>query len=465
MTPPGPRHIEPIAHLVPELKSLLEEKQWDILRELLQDISPLDLTESWYQFPRHDQLNLFKLMDPKCALPLFEGLNLEDQTFILKSIEEASAANMLENLPAKDVAELIHKLPKRAVKKMASLIRREDAVQKIKQAMTYRAGTAGSLMHPEFIKLGLRMTAKNALSLIQAVSRSEKPYLLRSLYVISAQEQVTGCVQLEDLISAPPDSLVQDLMMSVEPIKISPATHQEEVAALFSRYSLLSAPVVDPDDRILGIIVLQDIPDIISAAATEDIAKMAGTRAEEFRVRSVLRIAWFRAPFLLATLITQVGVSFVMRHFGYALQEILALSTFIPLVAAMGGNVGTQSATVFVRSLALGNLKGRAKYMSVFREAGTGLVLGAGYGLLVGSVAWVMFPQMQVNFYLVVGLSVSISMTWASIAGALGPILFEKIGIDPATAVGPMVTTLSDLVSITLYFVLAVILLLGGRFS
>jgi len=457
----GAQHIEPIAHLVPELKSLLSDRQWDVLKELLVDISPIDLADSWYQFTHEEQETIFRLLDPKAALIFFEALSPDGQMRLFKTAESDSLAPVLEEMPTKDIAEIFHRLPKRTVRRMMTLVKGYDAVEKIKTAMQYAPGSAGALMHPEFIRLTPRMTTHLALRLIQNITRNDNKELLRSLFVVGADGTVIGGLALEDLVASPSDLAISDLMTSVEPIKVLPETDQERVAALFSKFNMLSTPVVDANDRLLGVIHIDDILNVINAEATEDIAKMAGTTAEEFRDRSVFRIAWYRAPWLFATLVTQVVVSFVMRHFNFVLQEYIALATFLPLVAAMGGNVGSQSAMIFVRSLALGRLKGRAKYFAVLREAATGCMLGLFYGTLVAGIAYLLYGQQYgLNFVLVVGCSVWIAMMWASIAGAAGPIVFEKIGADPATAMGPMVTTTTDLFSITVYFVLAMQLLM-----
>jgi len=427
----------------------------------MEDLRPEDLAQSWTRLSDHEKVEMFQLLDPKSALVLFESLDTPDQTFLLKSLEDHSITKILENMPPSDIAGIFHTLPKKIKTRMMTLSRHTDAVRRIEKAMEYKPTTAGALMHPEYVAINPKMTAQNALWLVQSITHVREKHLLRSLYVLNSKGKLIGGITLEDLISAPPDILVQDLMSSVLPYKLTPEMDQEHVSELFTRYNVLAAPVVDAEDQILGVVMIDDIIKVVRQEADEDLAKIAGTRSDEFHERSFLRIAWIRAPWLLATLATQLVVSLVMRHFQFVLQEVIALATFLPLVAAMGGNVGSQSAMITVRSLAIGKHKGGAKLVAVLREAATGTLLGAGYGLLVGVIAWVMYGSTYgMGFVWVVGLAVFAAMLWASIVGATGPLVFEKIGADPATAMGPMVTTTTDLFSITVYFLLAILLLM-----
>jgi len=308
------------------------------------------------------------------------------------------------------------------------------------------------------------MSAQNALTLIHSVSRETKrKHLLRSLYVTSYKGELLGRLSLETLVSAAPDSFLVDLMSTVEPIKVNPDVDQEEVAQLFSKYDLLSAPVVDRQtNRLIGIIVVDDIIDVIRQEATEDIAKMVGSRVEEFRSRSSFRIAWYRSPWLMVALLGQFLVFGVIRYFEFVLNEVIALASFLPLIAAMGGNVGSQSAMIFVRNMAIGQVRGKHKYLTILKEIRVGLVMGVFYGMLAGAVAYVFYHQMfGVEFAIVVGISVCSAIVLAATCGVVGPVVLDKLGFDPATAVGPMITTTTDFMSILFYFILASVMLLG----
>jgi len=456
------KQVEPVAHMIPEIQDLFESKAWEVLKDLLQDIRSEDMAESWYRFSEDQKLGIFKLLSTKSVLVLFESLELSDQKFLIKTLDDKNITPLLEGIPPSDVAELFHTLPQKVVRRMVSLVRKKDAVKRIQLLMEFEPDTAGSLLHPEFITLHPQMTSRAALSVIHSVSRIHEKKHLWALYVTSNQGELLGALTLENLIAAAPDSFLKDLMTTVDHIKMAPEMDQEQVALVFAKYDLLSAPAVDKENKLLGIIMVDDIIDVIKDEATEDIAKMVGSRADEFQEKSVFRIAWFRSPWLLATLGGQYLVFLVIRHFEFALGEVIALASFLPLIPAMGGNVGAQSAMILVRNIATGQLKGPAKYKAVVRETAIGFILGTLYGFLTGAIAFLLYgPVFGIEFCILVAISVWAAMCVAAVAGAAGPLVLEKMGIDPATAVAPMVTTITDLLGISIYFSLAVWMLLG----
>ncbi|MBF0254311.1 MAG: magnesium transporter [Candidatus Omnitrophica bacterium] len=455
--------LEPVAHLVPEIKELCENKQWDVLKDILEDVRPEDVAESWYRFSDDEKIGIFKLLGPQAALVFFENLEVGDQTYLLKSLDERNIAPLLEGIPASDVAELFHTLPKRVVKRMKSLVRKKDAMQRIELLMKFEPETAGALLQPEFIRLTPRMTARAALSMIQSIGRTQRRKHLSALYVTDSEGSLLGMLSLQDLVVAVADLPLGELMVSAEYFKLTPGLDQERVASIFAKYDLVSAPVVDANNKLLGVIFVDDIIDVIRSEASEDIAKMAGTQPEEFEERSLLRIAWFRFPWLLATLGGQFVVFSVIRHFEFAIVEVLALASFLPLVPAMAGNIGSQSAMILVRNLATGQLRGAAKYAALVKEVSIGVMLGLVYGLMTGAIAWLFYGQIVgPRLPLVIMLSVWAAMTASTAAGAIGPVILERLGVDPATAMGPLVTTLSDIMAISIYFSLATLLLVRG---
>lgn len=285
------KSLEPIAHLTPEIQDLFKEKKLQVLKDLIIDIRPEDFAESWYRFTENERLGVFKLLEPKSALVLFESLEINDRAFLLKSLDSNNLAPLLEGVPATDVAETFHTLPVKMVKRMVSLVRKKDAIKQINLLMEFDIDSAGSLLHPEFIKLTPGLTSKAALSTIHSVSRLKDRKHLWALYVTSKEGFLLGAVTLEGLISSAPDSKLEDIMTSVEYFKTLPDTDQEHVASIFAKYDLLSMPVVDEENKLLGIILVDDIIDVIKQEATEDIAKMVGSRVDEFQERNIFKIA------------------------------------------------------------------------------------------------------------------------------------------------------------------------------
>ena len=450
-----------IALFFPEIRELLQEKNYTLLKQLLKACSPLDFADVWKRFTEEERLQIFKLLPANSALKLFEILEIEEQKFLLAKLNEESVSPLLDNIDSPDLAKIFHKMSPRAVKKMTGMIRRQDALAHVDQVMQYPENTAGSLMHPEFVKLAPKMTARQALLCLQAITRPGQKEHLYGLYVTDDGGKILGTLTLQDLVSAPPDEQLYEMMSSVETIKVKPETDQEEVSKTFSKYQINSAPVVDDQNCLIGVLTAGDIISVVRQEATEDIAKMAGTQAADVLEHSVFRIVRLRMPWLVVTIFGEIFASYIIKSYETTLTKIIALASFSPLIAAMGGNVGSQSATIVVRSIALGQVNGHQKFKTIFREMRVGLMLGILYGTFLGLVAYVLYGQRYtIEFSYVVGLGMCISMTIAATMGAIEPIIFDRLGIDPATATGPLITTITDILTIFSYFTLATLLLI-----
>ncbi|MBI4352787.1 MAG: magnesium transporter [Candidatus Omnitrophica bacterium] len=449
-----------ITLLVPEIKELLAEKNYVLLKQVMRESNPLDFADAWKRFAEEERLQLFKLLPGTAALKLFEILDIEDQRYLLGKLSEENVTPLLEGMESPDLAKLFHKMSPRLAKKMTSLIKRQEALAHIDLLMKFPEHSAGSLMHPEFVKLTPKLTAKQATSLLQAIARPYEKEHLYSLFVTDEEGRLLGALTLQDLFSAPEDERLSELMTSAEAVKVRPETDQEEAAKLFSKYGLTAAPVVNGENRLVGILTAKDILSVVRQEATEDIAKMAGTRASDVEERSVLKIVRFRMPWLVTTLLGELLVAAIIRAFEPTLSEMLVLASFLPLIAAMGGNVGSQSAMIMVRSIALGTVNGNGKFRAVFREARVGFLLGLCYAVILGLAAFFLFGRSFSDIFpVIIGLSICVSMTVAATIGSVGPLLLQRVGVDPATATGPLITTTTDIISTSFYFVIATVML------
>ena len=450
-----------IALFFPEIRELLTERNYSLLKQVMKACSPLDFADVWKKFTEEERLQVFKLLPANSALKLFEILHLEDQRFLLAKLNEESVTPILDNLNSPDLAKIFHRMSPRAVKKMTGLIKRQESLAQIDIVMKYPENTVGSLMHPEFIRLSPKMTANQALNRLQAITRPGQKEHLYSLFVTDEDMKLLGTLSLQDLVSAPEDEQLYEMMSSCEQIKLKPEMDQEPAAQLFSKYDLSSAPVVGSDDRLLGVLTVKDIVSVIRQEAAEDIAKMAGTKMIELDEPSAFKIVRFRSPWLIVTLVGGTFISMIIKSFEPLLAEIIALASFSPLIAGMGGNVGTQSASVVVRQLALGQVTGSKKKLQIVtREMGVGILMGALYGTVLALVAYGIYGQQYgYHFSLVVGSAMLTAMTIAATMGAVGPLLFDNFGIDPATAAGPIVSTTTDIFSNLIYFSMAAWLL------
>ena len=455
--------VKAYALFLPELKQLLAQKDYATLKTVLREINPVDLAEGWKEFTPEERVTLFQMLGQRRAVVVFEELDVEDQTSLLQAIGEQAAGQIVNEMPSGEVAHLLRKLPQRLVRRLSNLVKRQETVDRLQQALSYPPRTAGALMHTDVIQLKESMTAGQALELIQVVTRTHlhQEGLLSTLYVTNGQKRLAGCVSIQELVDAPRDSLIKELISSVAAIQIPALMDQEEAARLVAKYNLLSAPVVDDDGRLTGVLLVDDVIDIIKQETNEDIAKMVGTRAEEFLRQPAMRVVGFRLPWLVTTIIGEFAVSMVIKFFGGTLQQVVALASFFPLIAAMGGNVGAQSATVVVRGLATGEIRPEEWRRVLWLEFRVGVTLGLCYGVVVGGFAHLLYgPQQGWPLSVVVALGMLTSMTVASSMGSLEPFIFKHFNIDPATATGPLITTITDLIATSAYLALGTIILL-----
>ncbi|MDY6953414.1 MAG: magnesium transporter, partial [Thermodesulfobacteriota bacterium] len=316
------------------------------------------------------------------------------------------------------------------------------------------AQTAGGIMLPDFIALKDDSTAREAIEALQKEYVDvEMPFYL---YVIDDHDNLVGVISLRQLVVVPPETRLKSIM-TTDVVSVKTNMDQEEVARIVARYNVLAVPVIDENNKLVGIVTVDDVIDIIRAEATEDILKMAGAGGDLVESQSLLRSARIRLPWLLASWIGGVIAFFVISHFQTTLSKLVYLAAFIPIIMGMGGNIGTQSSTIVVRGLATGQLDMKQIWQVVFKELAVGFLLGFVYGALLGFVAHLRYDLWLLG--VTVGLAVMSSMTIAAMVGSLVPMVFARINIDPAVATGPFVTTSIDILSVSFYFWIATLLL------
>ena len=452
-------NIQTWALFLPEIKELILEKNFPELKKLLKGIHPVDIAEGWNRFTPQEKLLVFKLSEIRRAIEIFEELDFEEQTFILNNLEDRSISELLTDMASDEKAKLFKNLPDRIRKKMSALLKKED-IEVVRKIAEYPEHTAGRLMSTDFITITSQVTAKQALEKIQACARLHRIVTIYAMYVIDDKNLLIGGVTLRRLISAPQDIKISEIMSPVRLIKIKSTADQEDVAKLFSKYDLTAAPVVDDENHLIGVITIDDVVDVINQEATEDMTKMAGTSPKELTKLSATSVAKLRLPWLVATCFGEILVSNVIKHYNPTLQSIIALASFSPLIAAMGNNVGTQSSTISVRALATGEIKDSEVWRVGFLELKVGVFMGLFYGLFAAIVSLIMYPELGLKFALVIVMAMTAALTVASTAGGIEPFFFRKIGVDPATATGPLIATFTDIVGVTTYLGLATWLLL-----
>jgi magnesium transporter len=309
-------------------------------------------------------------------------------------------------------------------------------------------------MTPSFFALGQAATVHEAIEAIQGAEDAETVFYV---YVLDEEDRLVGVMTLRQLITSSPTSTLRQVMNS-DVIRVHVSIDQEQVARLVAKYDLLAIPVVDEGGRLVGIITVDDVIDVLREEATEDVFKMAGTSQEELVYGNrVVPIARIRLPWLVVNLFGGILTGTILWWFRATVEQIIALVSFVPVITAMGGNVGTQSSSILVRAFATGRVDLEQFPAHLWKEVRVGLVLGILCGILVAGAAIVWHG----NPYLgaVVGLSMAVAMTVAAAMGTLAPTFFRKIRIDPAVASGPFVTTANDITGILIYLSTATVFL------
>ncbi len=449
--------MDVIALFLPEIKEMVSSKDFNALKDLLKSMHSIDLAEGWRYLEPDQKIILFKLLSPRKAIEVFESLKFEDQTHILNNLDNASVSLIINEMAPDERADLFKELPSKVFKKLLSLAKKEEA-QDINKLVVYKEDTAGSLMTTEFVELRKEMSAKQAIISVQENLRSEYRGDIYSLFVVDENRKLVGSIALQDLLKAPPDILVKDIMESADLVKIYVEADTEEVISQFKKYDLPDAPIVDKDNVLLGIITVDDIVDTMEKETTKDIYEIGKMSAEggeliSYSRTTIVELVRRRAGWLILLLIFDFLTGTVLKSFEHSLNSLVALAFFIPMLLDTGGNAGAQTSITIIRGLATGDVTFKNVLRIIKLELSAALLMS----LVIGSVAFGRAFLLQKDFVLaiVVGLSMGSIAILAIGTGVALPLLSKKVGLDPAVLAGPITTSVVDVVGLIIYFKVA----------
>ena len=424
--------------------------------KLIDKTHPADLALLFRYFNENEQDEIFSKLKP--SEKTAEFLNDLDELIGIRILENESherIASILEHASSNEQAYLIGLLDEKYASSVIDLLQ-ADKQEELEEMMAYPEDSAGILMYTDVFTLHEETKARDAINALQDQEDAEMVFYL---YTLDDEGRLTGVISLRDLVTTPGDTKLKDIM-SKQIHVVRPETDQEEVARIVSQYNFLAVPVVDSDDRLLGIVTVDDVVDIIREEATEDFLQMVGAgKDREILLKSSWENARMRLPWLFASWVGGIMAAFIIGIFDNVLQSTIALAAFIPVIMGMGGNIGTQSSTIIVRGLATGRVSIENSMRILFKEIRVGLMLGILYGLLLGVFAMLKFLDVSPMLGVVVGVSICISMIIAATIGSLVPLILNRFEIDPAIATGPFVTTSIDILGVACYFLIAISLL------
>ena len=422
------------------------------LIKLINKTHPADLAIVFRYFNDDEQVQVFDLMKENDHT--LEFLVELDDTIIEKLLNVKNPERIVEliqNASTNDQSYILGTLERLQAKSVIDLLKKEEQ-EEIEEIMGYPPDSAGTMMATDVFTLYQDTTCGEALRTLQDQRDAEMVFYL---YITNEDNSLVGVASLRALATTPSNTLLKDIMVK-RVHSVRPETDQEDVAQIVAQYNFLAVPVVDSDERLLGIVTVDDVVDVIREEATEDFLQMAGVgKDREILLKSSWENAKVRLPWLFASWIGGVVAATVIGSYEHMLESIIALAAFIPVIIGMGGNVGTQSSTIIVRGMATGRIEIGNELMILVKELKVGLILGVLYGVLLGLFAHLRFIGTDPMLGLVVGLSIACSMLIAVTVGSFTPLILRKLDIDPAIATGPFVTTSIDILGVLFYFAIA----------
>jgi len=442
----------------------------DTVERLLRRNATMHLIKILNKTHPADIAYLFKLLNEKSARTVFELLpDVETAAEVISEMEPSFRSEFLEMIDVDrlveilsamaddDTAAIIAELPEDIREQILVRMSDEDT-EEVAELLSYPEDTAGRIMTTDFLTLPETLTAGEA---TREVRRAAETEMVFYLYLMDEDGHLSGVLSLRQLVTASDEMVLSDLMIR-DVVKVHVTTDQEEAARLVSRYNLLAVPVVDHNEVLVGIITVDDVIDVLREEATEDILKMAGTSEEEISTFSVLRSVKVRLPWLIVTWLGGVGAMKLIGAFEGQFTGHIAvfatLAAFVPIIMGMGGNIGTQSLSITVRGLATGRIDPQLLGRVILKEIRVGFLLGIACGIPLMLVGWLL--NSSITLGLAVGLAICCNMIVAALMGTLLPLFAVKLHIDPAVASGPFVTTCSDIIGISIFFLIASIFLL-----
>lgn len=426
---------------------------WSHAVRLLEKSHPADIAYVLDRVTLADRASLFALITaPEIRADVLTLLQFATRADLLAGLEPAAAGQIVRHMPLDDAAETLRELSEERSDEILSSL--GESADELEYLLEYTEGTAGAIMSPKFVALAEELEVTAAIAHVRSHGDADTSFYV---YVVDERQYLLGVVSLRQLILQPPDKRLRDLM-TLDPVRVATDTDQEEVARIVGRYDILAVPVVDASNRLVGVVTVDDVIDVMRQEATEDILKLAGTTTEETKAPGLLRGAWIRFPWLVASFIGGIGGVALLSLFSDALSRTVQIAFFLPVILGMGGNVGNQCSMVIVRGIATGRLDVSSLRRILVHEAGTTLLLATTFSLAL-AIAAVLLGFGPTRFPLAVALGIFCSITIAASVGTLLPLFFSRVGVDPAVASGPLVTTSTDVMGILAFSLIAVLLL------
>ena len=442
--------------MINDIIELITSKQYAKLKAILSDMEPVDIAQLFDDLPERYMPLLYRLLPKESAAEVFVELDSDTQEMLIRGFSDTELKDVLDELYLDDAVDIIEEMPSNVVKRIIKHSAPEMR-HSINEILKYPKDSAGSIMTIEFIELKEDMTVRDAFTKIRRTGVDKET--IYTCYVTDRNRVLKGLVSAKDLLLSEEDCVISDIMEK-NPICVNTMDDKEDVARALSKYDFLSLPVVDNENRLVGIVTVDDAIDVIEEEATEDIEKMAAITPSEkpYLKTGVWDTFLQRIPWLLLLMISATFTARIIAHFETALQSSLVLSTFIPMLMDTGGNSGSQASVTIIRGISLDEIDFGDIFKTIWKEMRVSLLCGIVLAV-ANFVKMMILKEAALPIAAVVCLTLVCTVFFAKLVGCTLPLLAKKIGFDPAVMASPFITTIVDAMSLFIYFNIATSLL------
>lgn len=438
------------------LSDLIQSDNTTLIAKKLKDVHPADIAELFDQISLEETIFVFKLLSEEIASDVLVELEEDVREKLLESLSSKEIAEQVDNMDTDDATDIIQELPEERQEDILSEIEDEEQVKDIEELLSYDEDTAGGLMGKEFIKVNENWSTATCVKEMRQQAQEQEIEHVYSIYVVDKDEKLLGTLSLKSLITASPKSKIQDLYRAGGVQSITPETDNEEVANIMKKYDLPAIPVVDENNVLIGRITIDDVVDVIKEEAEKDYQMASGISENVESSDSIWILTRARLPWLLVGLLGGILGAQVIGLFESEIMLYPKMALFIPLIAAMGGNVGVQSSAIIVQGLANNSLESKKILTKLLKELGVAILNGLACTLII--FLYIVVADDEINLAFTISLSLFSVIIFAGIFGTLIPLLLNKYKIDPALATGPFITTLNDVFGLLLYFLIGTLM-------
>lgn len=445
------------------IEALLGEKNYSTLRDILITMNPADIAALFEELPVEWLPVLFRLLPKELAAEAFVEMNSEEQEMLIKGFSDAELKEVVDELYVDDAVDIVEEMPANVVKR---ILRQADSDKRrmINDILKYPEDSAGSIMTTEFVSLRPKMTTREAIKRIRRTGIDKET--IYTCYVTQESNVLIGYISIRALILADEEDVIENIMER-NVISVRTTDDQENVVRTLSKYGFLAVPVVDMENRLVGIVTVDDALDVIEEETTEDISKMAAITPSDrpYMRMGVIEIWRTRIPWLMLLMISATFTGMIITSFENALAAQVMLTAFIPMLMDTGGNSGSQASATIIRSISLGDVEFSDIFSVIWKESRVALLCGISLAaanlikIILVDIMLLGNNEITISVAAVVCITLALTVLIAKVVGCALPILAERLGFDPAVMASPFITTIVDAISLLIYFQVAILLL------